>query len=128
MPQGALSGVEGEGWSSGRATQVSEIRGPAELLGIFPGQEAGSWKPSVPGKERGSGVLPRSFAGNKYWGGELDSPVQPGKTKTFCRGSCSGGCQKPNGRPLGSPGAVTELRGLFGALKARGADLESGTF
>lgn len=96
VPEGALGGADGEGQGSGGATQVSEIPGPAELLGIFPGRGAGSWKPSVPRKERRPGVLPRSFAGNKNLGGGQGSPIQPGKTKPFCLGSCFWGCQKLN--------------------------------
>lgn len=38
MPEGALGGAEWEGRGSAGNTQVSEVLGPAELLGIFPGR------------------------------------------------------------------------------------------
>lgn len=41
-----------------------------------------------PREGRGSGVLPRSFAGNKYSGGGQNSPIQSGKMKPCCQGSC----------------------------------------
>lgn len=107
---------------SGGATQVSEIPGPAELQGIFPGQAAGSWKPSVPGKEKDQGSCQGLSLGTKTQGWGQDSPIQPGKMKPFCLGSCWWGCQKPNGRLLGSPGAVTGLRGPCGPLAARKAE------
>lgn len=117
MKEGGACGSPGWGGVGGPGsagnTQVSEVLGPAELLGIFPGRAAGSWKPSVPGKERGSGVLPRSFAGNENLGGGQDSRMQSGKMKPFHPGSCSRGCQEPN-RP-GLPGLP------WGRVRLRGA-------
>lgn len=113
MPEGALGGVEREGWGSGGATQVSEIPGPAELRGIFPGQAAGSWKPSVPGKEKDQGSCQGLLLGTRTQGRGQDSPTQPGKMKPFCLGSCWWGRQKPNGRLLGSPWGCDRVKGAM---------------
>lgn len=134
MPEVALGGAEGGSWGSGGATQVSEIMGCAEPQGMFPGRGAGSWEPSVPRRERGSGVLPRSFSGNKHLGGGQDSSIQPGKTKPLWLGSCFWGCQNPNRpgpcAPLGLGqhwGGVWGGLGAVIALEPRKAVLESAT-
>jgi hypothetical protein len=78
------------------ATQVSGSEDLQSLEEFSQAGAAGSWKPSVPGKEKGSGVLPRSFSGNKNSEGGQESPIQPGKTKPCCPASCLWRCQNLN--------------------------------
>lgn len=69
------------------ATQVS---GSKDLQSSEEFSQAGCGQLEVirPREGRGSGVLPRSFAGNKNLGGGQSSPIQPGKMKPCCQGSC----------------------------------------
>lgn len=103
-PEGALGQAEGEGQVLEGPLRFQRSRGPQNSWEVSQAGVAGSWKPSVPGKERGSAGLPRSLTGNKNLGGGQDSPTQPGKMKPFCLGSCSWRCQKPS-----RPGPWTPL-------------------
>lgn len=86
VPEGALGGAGWEGWGSAGTTQVSEVLGPAELLGIFPGQGGRQLEAIRPREGERIRGLAKVFRWERELGRGAGVPHSVWKDETFLHG------------------------------------------